>query len=625
MAGATRKYGIAFFDFGDPLNSRINAQLEVDRFVLIDEQLFGLYSIFGDGVISGWTIKPGSGLGVVVSPGVAIIKSLACETDFPVDVLDMPSNSTVTLYALTTGDTPLNRRPKFGYTLTAVPSNAITLATVSTSDTGIVSIDESVKTVIGFQQIIDEEVANHHHTGSPTKIQLDSETRGLAPRLTHCAARRFRHQDGKGLHRTGIAQINHNSLKNVGLLTHVGLDSLVGSIQRDNEQLLGEVSSVNLMKAAVFQKYKDSAVDEYFVNELAMIPGISPDEFIDFDNTTAYVNKDSNCISGLPPEIIAPGIESGTTEGELSVVLVKWKNDADFKRASVLSNVKIQDGVFLLSDTAQNLVIDDFETVTPGAAGGYSAELVPTTEVSAKYDNSTASQGFYSGKFETKHSFYSTFKKTYPASQDWSNYNELVISIKSYSASHAAVYLKIDNTDGENITTVTLLATDEVTSVGNLATNGFAEKTFSLSGLELDDVGSVTIYTDEIETNDEVFYLDSVYLRNTDLLLPQGTIRFRYSASTPVIFRSIDYTADVPVGTDFRVRQRVGMDVQSMLTAPYSTRLNAGDVFSTVGREIEIDVTFFADGSQTKTPVLSYVELATARSVGRLWVHDFRR
>jgi hypothetical protein len=63
MAGATRKYGIAFFDFGDPLNSRINAQLEVDRFVLIDEQLFGLYSIFGDGVISGWTHQARERLG----------------------------------------------------------------------------------------------------------------------------------------------------------------------------------------------------------------------------------------------------------------------------------------------------------------------------------------------------------------------------------------------------------------------------------------------------------------------------------------------------------------------------------------------------------------------------------
>jgi hypothetical protein len=607
MAGASPKYGIAFFDFGDQLNSRVNVQLEVDRFVLIDEQLFGLYSVFGDGVISGWNLTP-SGNAVTVSPGVAIIKSLACETDFPDDVSDLPSNTTVKLYAIVTGDTPTNRTPKFEFTLTSIPPGAIPLATVTTNDTGVSSIDTSIRQVIGFQQIIDQEVARHHHTGSPTKIQLDVETRGLLPGSRIAPMDASVLQSGK-VSISRISQINHNLLKNVGLLTHAQLDSLVGSIQRDNEQLLGEISSVNLMKAIAFQKYKDAQVDEFFVNELAMIPGVSPDDFIDWDNTTAQVNKSSQCISGLPPELINPGLNPGTSEGDLSVVVVKWQTDADFNKASTLSNLVVQDGVFLLSDAVQNLVIDDFETVTTGPAGGYQGSLSETTNVSASYNSATASQGFFSGKFETKHSFHSTFKKSYAVAQDWSNYNELIVNVKSFSASHAAVYLRIDDSSGAAITTVTLLATDEITSIGNLATGGFAQKTFSLSGLNLKNVGSVTIYTDNITTNDEVFYLDNIFLRNTDLLLPQGTLRLRYSATTPVIFRSIDFTVDVPVGTDFRVRERVGMDVQSMLAAPYSTRLNAGDVFSTVGREIEIEITFFSDLSQTRTPLLSSVEL----------------
>ena len=83
----------------------------------------------------------------------------------------------------------------------------------------------------------------------------------------------------------------------------------------------------------------------------------------------------------------------------------------------------------------------------------------------------------------------------------------------------------------------------------------------------------------------------------------------RYSASTPVIFRSIDYTVNIPTGCDFRVRERVGNDTQSLLAAPFSTRLNAGDVFSTVGQEIEIDITFYSNAAQTLTPLLTFVQL----------------
>ena len=48
--GQTRYYGLCYFDFGDQLNSSINVQKEIDRFVVIDKQIFGLYSVFGNGV-----------------------------------------------------------------------------------------------------------------------------------------------------------------------------------------------------------------------------------------------------------------------------------------------------------------------------------------------------------------------------------------------------------------------------------------------------------------------------------------------------------------------------------------------------------------------------------------------
>ena len=55
--GQTRYYNLAYFDFGDRLNSGINVRKEIDRFVVIDKQLFGMYKIFGNGVIDGFNVS----------------------------------------------------------------------------------------------------------------------------------------------------------------------------------------------------------------------------------------------------------------------------------------------------------------------------------------------------------------------------------------------------------------------------------------------------------------------------------------------------------------------------------------------------------------------------------------
>ena len=55
--GQTKYYSMAFFDFGDNLTTPINVQKEIDRFIVIDKQLFGMYKIFGDGVIEGFNVS----------------------------------------------------------------------------------------------------------------------------------------------------------------------------------------------------------------------------------------------------------------------------------------------------------------------------------------------------------------------------------------------------------------------------------------------------------------------------------------------------------------------------------------------------------------------------------------
>ena len=45
MSGQTPFYGLSYFTYGDDLGDGINVQREIDRFLLIDKQLYGLYAV----------------------------------------------------------------------------------------------------------------------------------------------------------------------------------------------------------------------------------------------------------------------------------------------------------------------------------------------------------------------------------------------------------------------------------------------------------------------------------------------------------------------------------------------------------------------------------------------------
>ena len=82
MASATPYYGFAIFDFGDQLDAPLNVQGEIDRFLVIDKQMYALYKIFGSGVISGWQVEDNgfsdtNGISVTITPGTGIIRYIA--------------------------------------------------------------------------------------------------------------------------------------------------------------------------------------------------------------------------------------------------------------------------------------------------------------------------------------------------------------------------------------------------------------------------------------------------------------------------------------------------------------------------------------------------------------------
>ncbi|KKK94610.1 hypothetical protein LCGC14_2681100, partial [marine sediment metagenome] len=147
--GQTKYYDLAFFDFGDRLNAAISVQKEIDRFVVIDKQLYGMYRIFGNGVISGFSMtdggfQEGKGITVNISEGVGVIEYLASETFGPATVTGLPPNSVVSIYATIVGSTYLDRTVEFQYS--SIPlSDGIKIGTSASSSLYVEIINNTIR------------------------------------------------------------------------------------------------------------------------------------------------------------------------------------------------------------------------------------------------------------------------------------------------------------------------------------------------------------------------------------------------------------------------------------------------------------------------------------------------
>lgn len=621
MAGETEFYGLAFFDFGDHLDDPLNVQLEVNRFTLVDTQLYAMAAIFGDGVVTGWTVTDAGNLSVLISPGVGILNSVAGETAFSGIVTELPPNSTVNIYALTDNSTPEDRSVTFTYSVTTL-ANAILLATVVTGGAAISTIDNTVRPQVGFKKVVADTIATHRHGGvcpgysagdtiEAPKIDLTQEVQGLLPnsRMADLDASKI---IGGKVSTAVIPTIDHSTLRNIGTLTHPQLDSVVQSIQKDNLGLLGEVASINLMKLVCRLKYSDSEVDQFFDNELAVIPGISPDSYIDYVNSNAYIDPIHHCISGIPelPFDLSGNDEFLNTTGNFEILSVNWNTDAEFNQAVSVTNLVIQNGVRLAVDTVFDKVIETFdEGTTGGALTGYTPTLTETNSTLSVYDSNNPAQGPLSAKFETTNSRVMSFSKTYPTAQDWTSYDTLVVFVRSSGSTHASVTFGVYDTSGVLLGTFPLLADNEDTTVNNTATNGFAKKQFTISGITRSKVGGIKIFTDQITNVSETFFVDTIYLKTSQFLLPQGNMRLRYATTAPVVFNSIDYTSVLPSGTDLRVRVRTGSSLEELVNATFTSLLSPGETFDLAGSNIEIDITFLSDITKTKTPALTAITL----------------
>jgi len=608
--GTTANYNMAFFDFGDELDTSLNVQKEIDRFVLIDKQLFGLYNILGNGVVSGWDISDNGfstneGISVEISSGIGIVNFIAAQTTTTGNIRNLPPNSSFGIYAVLEGGTIRDRRISFNYSLVDISNNfAIQLARVVTGNASIISIDNDIRDLIGFEQIIKDEIDKHKHRGTPTKIDLREEVKNQLP------GARIEGIDASKI-TTGVFEVDripsldHNDLQNNGLLTHASLDTFVRGFSQNNKELFGEIASINMLKLLIFLKYKFTGdiVDEHFLNQLALIPGISPDSYIDFNASNANISLESGCISGKPVKI-------GRFES------IFYDTQEAFINNTGEDNVVISDGtVTLANDLVITDMIEDFEGVSspsqpiPGFTKSITV-LDNSSNVISEGSDINKLDGFYSGKFISSITIRTVFTKLLSPIRDWDEFNELVFSVKSINSFHKEVlgYVTNINEDGtETQHNFVILSENEVTNNSDISKNNFVEKVIDVSSWDRKQIKEIVIYTDDTGTNFS-FFLDDMFVRRRNLVVPEGFIRLSYSGGSDVVFYSVFFDTTIPTDTDIQVRIRVASSEGLLSRSSFSLPLNSGDVIALTGTNSEIEAKLITNDDST-TPTLNSIEL----------------
>lgn len=609
--GQTDKFGLAFFDYGEVLTDNVNIQKEISRFVFIDRQLYGMASVFGDGIVSGWEILDGGDLNITINPGVGVYEKKVMESSFPDIVEDLLPNALYYVYATPGFNVEFDKSINFSATIEE-QFNGIFLGTVQTGTTNIEAIDISTRTLVGFKQVVADEIALHRHNGTTPKIDLTNEVQGQLPtsRMEDIDASKI--TEGR-IPEKVYPRINHTNLKNTGKLTHPQIDSLISSMQKNNIGLFGEVETINLMKLILAQKYYNSNIDQYLINQLAIIPGISPSSYIDWENSNAIIDVNNNCISGIPEVPIEissnlPANEDDNTRNIYEIININWDDDTKFRNESTSkTNVAINNGIRLSVDTVSDKIIEDFEGIAGNTVPNYVPTLVNNNTTKVIY-SSTHTQGDTAAQFQTSNSRNVNFAKSFGQPQDWSAYDELIIFVKNLTETHSTVTLYLYDSQEVVIGTYIILNADEQT-VDEDGLSGFAKKQIDISNIERNDVMKIALTTSTITNSTETFFIDTIFLRSNEFLLPQGNIKFRKSTTSPVIFNAIEYNATVPVGCDLRVRYRVANTLEELVNATYSSNLQSGEAFAVSGSHLEIDVILVANSEKTLSPTLNNLTL----------------
>jgi len=612
MPKQTTNYRLGYFVDGE-----ITGQTTEDRRMrTIDSQLRGLYEVLGNGVIQGWEVsRSGTGdLAVDINSGNGVISFVAIQNTSTTTLSPLFPNSTNYIYASKLPDSYWNRSVSFSISVSEInSSDVILLSKAFTSSTGITSIDNDVRENIGLVSAIEDVVKSHRHVGgtdNPEPIDLASQVEGILAQENLPDLDASKVKTGT-LDVSVIPSIDHTTgLNNVGELTHAQLDSFVQNLSAFGKTVMGETALVNLLQLTLALKHQWPEIDEYLVNHLAFIPGISSDSFIDFKHTTAqvdtrtYADGGSHKIYGS----LGPG---------MTVFTKTWNSTTEFEEAEKTGTEADGDSI-RISIEENNAVLDDFENL-----GEWETKIEDLSSGTGtiELDSINKVVGGYSAKIGVNtldnSNIVFTITKTL-ADQDWSSYNGISFYITTEDVVHGDLFFYInDSVKGVQNSYTLVLGRNEPTINKETLLNGWREIYIDISQYTRSSINKMgffmsTQYGWDAQSPFEL-NVDQAILVTGNRFITEGSARFTYGTGFPQDFWRARWDAVTPSGTTLTVRSRVSNDLDdfesdSSTPASWSSVYSNEFILPTTGDVLytyaQLEVLMTSSGDQKSSPTL---------------------
>jgi hypothetical protein len=306
-----------------------NLDLDQNRFTTIENQLYNLYNIFGNGVVArfdasgaklpSWNLSSvANAASIQISEGSGHISFIYTETvaSFKLN-LSLPAGATTVtfyIYAIKTSTSPVDKSVEFISSVTQIndPVNYICLgtATLSFDSNGnpLVSVTNTGRQEISLYGSLTSLVSNHLHIGganNPSPIDLSKHVTGFLSSENIDQLDLSKVTSGT-LDANRLPQIDHNTLQNIGTLTHAQIDSLLAAIQAsDNYPAenynISDYGIVNRLQIILALKKQTGFfnIDGDQLNTIFYLPYTQLDGFVDYSATNASVDNNIHRVYGL--------------------------------------------------------------------------------------------------------------------------------------------------------------------------------------------------------------------------------------------------------------------------------------------------------------------------------------
>ena len=612
----TNKYNLAYFEEGDFTSGVV----EMQRWETIDTQLNALYQIMGNGVISGWNLIANNDLSISVTPGSGNVAFVSAATTRLTPVL-LTSNTRNYIYATLTSDTYWTQNVNFITYLLPVQStnpNTLYLGYADTGNSTVTNINTDGVEQLGFIGLIQNLVKEHRHIGgtsNPQPVNLATDVQGTL-NINHLP------DLDASIVKTGVFDasriplLDHRTeLTGVGNLTHAQLDSYIQTLVLADQTLMGEVSTTNLLQLILAIKHVYPDIDQYLMNEIAYIPGISSDDIVDTVNTTAIVDTRPYCEGGQHT-ITGSNVQSTTLR------LEAWQTENDFEEGEQY-NVYITGSSVSLKVQTNTLLLDNFSGLTGWSLTTQNLSTLPSNLI---LDSSTYVIPPNSGKISIGSENVEIIllaQKAFTA-MDWSGYKYLTFYVYTSSVQHGDLFFYLsDSSAGTQNSYIKILNRNAPTISQDTQLNGWQEVTIDITNYTRTAINQIGFYVSTQSGWDTSkgfdLNIDDIFLSSGNLYVNNGHIRFTFGNDFPYDFYRLRWDAFIPsdpesTGVSFLVRSRYAntlaglpLSIWSDYSSVSGALINLPD--STLFKFIEIECYFGASLSLTRSATLNALYL----------------